>query len=202
MYVGREDTLKFLAKSLLPPYDGSGQRIIVLSGLGGIGKTQLAIRFAKNNERKFTAIFWINAQSESTLRKHMVMLANRIASPASSNPRPEEVNGGQDEENHKIEVFKAWLSKSDNRKWLLIFDNHDDPKTGVQEDTEQISTAYDLKQYFPHRSQGSILVTTRRARLSFGKVLPLRKFDSVQNGLDMLARRSLRPDIKEGVLFS
>jgi hypothetical protein len=41
---------------------------VVLHGLGGIGKTQLAIEYVRRHKEKYTAIFWLNANDEDSLR--------------------------------------------------------------------------------------------------------------------------------------
>jgi len=43
-----------------------------------------------------------------------------------------------------------WLSKLENSRWLLIFDNYDDPNQ------------YQIEQYYPFVAQGSIIITTRQ----------------------------------------
>ncbi|KAL3426621.1 NB-ARC and TPR domain protein [Phlyctema vagabunda] len=41
------------------------QRRFVLHGLGGIGKTQLAVNFASQHQRRFSAVFWLNGGNET-----------------------------------------------------------------------------------------------------------------------------------------
>ena len=41
---------------------------VVLHGLGGIGKTQLAIEYIRQQKEKYTAILWLNANDEDSLR--------------------------------------------------------------------------------------------------------------------------------------
>jgi hypothetical protein len=60
-FIGREDNLNCLWDYLQP---GNPQRrkVAVLHGLGRIGKTQLAIHFARKHQDNFTAIFWLSGK--------------------------------------------------------------------------------------------------------------------------------------------
>ena len=48
--------------------DGS-RRIIVLHGLGGIGKTQLTVAYAKRHKDSYSAVFWLNIKDEDSLKQ-------------------------------------------------------------------------------------------------------------------------------------
>lgn len=50
-------------------------------------------------------------------------------------------------------VIKQWLSIRGNSKWILVFDNVDNPKFPGISDPQ----AYDIGSYFPEAHQGSIL---------------------------------------------
>lgn len=46
---------------------------------------------------------------------------------------------------------QRWLSEEGNDRWLLIFDKYDDPQLpGIRS-----ATGYDIRRFFPTRSQGS-----------------------------------------------
>src|SRR5882672_406979 len=55
------------------------QRIVVLLGMGGIGKTQLALRYCENvkSSRKYQAVFWLDASSQNTLCLSMEAIAKK-----------------------------------------------------------------------------------------------------------------------------
>src|SRR5574337_68366 len=59
LFVGREDTLKELAERL----DADGA-LVVLTGYGGLGKTQTAIEFAHRSEAQFPGgAFWLRCNA-------------------------------------------------------------------------------------------------------------------------------------------
>jgi AAA+ ATPase superfamily predicted ATPase len=57
-FVAREKELLKMHELL---HSHSNRACVVLHGLGGIGKTQLAIKYIKRHKEKYTAIFWLNA---------------------------------------------------------------------------------------------------------------------------------------------
>lgn len=181
-YVDRKVDTDVLREILLPNgVTADKQQVAVVSGLGGIGKTQLAITFAKTTKDKFSAIFWLNATSKALLQQSILALTPRIFSEKSF-----ENNGSGAENPEKVIVhFKEWLSRRQNSDWMLIFDNYDEPKS------------YNIKKFFPFKAHGSILITTRVSSLGFGKVLKLTKLTQEQ-GLQILAKRSNRLKTYEG----
>ena len=60
------------------------------------------------------------------------------------------------EEERLVQQARQWLSQRGNDKWLIVYDNYDDPRLPGMDS----STGYDIRTYLPHRSQGSILITT------------------------------------------
>lgn len=182
-FVGRRTELKQLRSHLLPRPGRTGQSRATVRGLGGMGKTRLAIKFARENEDEFRSVFWLNARSETLLRQSLVTMMRQIPHTAAySSERPHD-RGAED---RVIEEAKRWLSDFENRRWLLIFDNYDEPY------------AYDIEGYFPYRSQGSILVTTRSNHVQQGIPVDVKSLESRQEGLEVLVRRSGRASAKSG----
>jgi hypothetical protein len=64
-FVSREKELVEMHRLL---HGHSARSTIILHGLGGIGKTQLAIEYTRRYKEKYTAIFWLNANDENSLK--------------------------------------------------------------------------------------------------------------------------------------
>ncbi|KAL2824406.1 P-loop containing nucleoside triphosphate hydrolase protein [Aspergillus cavernicola] len=167
-FIGREGDLDHLRGSLFP-MTSSDQKIVVLHGLAGIGKTQLAIHFAISCKDAFSAVFWLNAATRETLCQSLAMLLPRLGHNEN------EPTAKQDLEQQARSVLK-WLSKEGNSKWLLIYDNADQCSAAP---TEQIfATSYNIAEFIPPANQGSIIITTRDMKLS--KSVRLSQLYSVQ----------------------
>ena len=85
-----------------------------ISGLGGIGKTQVAVEYAYRYRNHYQAIFWINATSRDAISADFVILAALL-------DLPEQQEKDQD---IVLRAVKRWLSS--HTHWLLILDNVDD----------------------------------------------------------------------------
>jgi hypothetical protein len=177
LFIGRDDELGQITTILLSDLDSSDRKVLVLGGMGGIGKTQMAISYAKRRRSSYSSIFWLNAASESTLKGSLRILARRVL-PADSVIIPDD---GQ-----LWSQVSNWLSDLDNTRWLLIFDNYDDPGQ------------YDIERYYPYVSQGSIIITTRLPDRLNGRKIQVRSMKKVQDGLRILATRSEREGVESG----
>jgi NB-ARC domain len=191
-FVGREVELNEMKNNLLP--GDSEQKIQILFGSGGIGKTQLAIQFAKRYRLAYSAIFWLNASNKEALQRDLISMASRVLEPDANVAR--EMSGAR-EEAEQIDQVRQWLSKTGNGRWLLIFDGYDHPQFSGERD----ANAYEARHFFPYTAQGSIVITTRSPRLSFGKSLRLQKLEDVQQSSAILTRRSGRSDVERGKTF-
>jgi hypothetical protein len=134
------------------------RKAFVLHGLGGIGKTQLAVDFARVNQSKFSAIFWLDGSSEKSVKQSFVSMAQRLQ---REDPTAITVYDGTiTEVAVAVQECFQWLSLPSNQDWLLIFDNVD--RDYHDNDDEQ---AYKVTEYFPLADHGSILITSRLASL-------------------------------------
>lgn len=134
------------------------RKVFVLHGLGGMGKTQLAVDFARRHVDTFSASLWFDGGSEDRLRQGIVRCVSRI--PGCRIPV---ARGVEDEYlsevdiNAAVEKMMEWLARPNNTDWLLIFD---DVGQGQEE-----GGAYDVGKYFPG-NHGSILITSRLPSLN------------------------------------
>jgi hypothetical protein len=74
-FVGREAIISLIKKQF-QSFTCPQRKIVVLHGLGGIGKTQTAIHFAYQHRQDYTAVLWFNAKDEDTLRQSFVKRSN------------------------------------------------------------------------------------------------------------------------------
>jgi len=161
-FVKREAEAKQMDVLLNP--DGTAERkLVVLYGMGGIGKTQLAADFARRHKERFSAIFWIDGSSQDSVRRGLVACVARLPSDSerSLTSHIDVTNHMNMDTDARIERFMAWLTQKENTKWLLIFDNVDREFSVTTNDPQ----AYDFGRYIPRSSHGNILVTTRVASL-------------------------------------
>jgi NB-ARC domain len=177
LFVGRETELQEMEDILQPKSKSPDRRVLVLGGMGGIGKTQLAISYAKQHRDSYSSAFWLNAASEATMNSSLRAVANRILLPATV--------GKLDDDQLRIEVLN-WLSELENFRWLLILDNHDDPD------------GYKIQEYFPFVAHGSIIITTRLPDRLTGKKVKVRSMKKEEDSLRILATRSGRGDTESG----
>lgn len=106
-----------------------------ICGLGGIGKTQMAIEYAYRWRGEYKGIFWAKADSRELLLASYVAIAAKLnLSEAAAT-----------EQRMVVSALKQWLA--DRVGWLLILDNADD--------LEMVSD------FFPFERRGCVLLTTR-----------------------------------------
>src|ERR1700722_16282264 len=74
-FVAREEELAEMHKTLS---GDSSRRTIVLHGLGGIGKTQLTVAYAKRHKDNYSAVFWLNIKDEDSLKQSFAKVAKQI----------------------------------------------------------------------------------------------------------------------------
>lgn len=178
LFIGREQDLLSMERLLQPQSNSINRRVLILGGMGGIGKTQLAVKYANTHSSFYSSIFWLNATAEVTMRQSLRAMANRIFPP--------ETVGKWKDDQVWIHVSN-WLSEARNSRWLLIFDNYDDPDL------------YNIAKYYPSAAHGSIIITTRRPDRTNGgnfrlSLSPIVKEDSLR----ILATRSGRDNTESG----
>lgn len=78
-FVARDAEMPRLGDAMLPSSaDPIRRKICILHGLGGIGKTQLAIEFARKYRQNYNAVFWIDSSSKEKLKQSIANLANQL----------------------------------------------------------------------------------------------------------------------------
>ena len=125
--------------------------------MGGIGKTQLAIEFARKFRRDYSAVFWIDGSSKEKLKQSIANLANRFTQHQLLERAKLYAQKPHKELDGAVEDVLLWFSQLLNERWLLIYDNVDQELSAGTSDSE----AFNLKEYLPEADQGYILITSR-----------------------------------------
>lgn len=116
-FTGRTDLLARL-------HDGLGGRVTAvlphaLHGLGGVGKTQMAVEYAHRYQSDYDLVWWIPADQAVLVRSSLASLAPHLGLPSAS------VSGVEDAANAVLEALRRGEPYTN---WLLIFDNADEPE--------------------------------------------------------------------------
>lgn len=166
--------------------DGT-RRIVVLHGLGGIGKTQLTIAYTKRYKDCYSATFWLNAKNEESLKQSYIKISKQILRehPSAIRLSSVDIKNSLDE---VISAVKGWLSQSGNTRWLLIYDNYDNPSLPNNSDP----AAVNIHEFLPESYQGSVIITTRSSLLKFGHLIQVEKLKHVNESLQILSHTSGR----------
>ncbi|MET9494763.1 FxSxx-COOH system tetratricopeptide repeat protein [Streptomyces sp. NPDC006552] len=138
VFTGRDDLLQRLEDDL-----GQGPTAVLphtLHGMGGVGKSQLALEYVYRNAARYDVVWWIPAERPTQIAQALVELALRLDLPVTG------------EANTAVPaVLEALRTGRPYPNWLLVFDNAESPES--------------VQNYFPLTSgggsAGSILVTSR-----------------------------------------
>ncbi len=187
--MAREDELRDIHEALSG--DGS-RRTVVLHGLGGIGKTQLAVAYAKRYKDNYSAIFWLNIKDEDSLKQSFAKVAKQIFRQYLSSSRLSSIDMNNLDE--VVDAVKAWQGLPYNTRWLMIYDNYDNPKLASNKDP----AAVDITKYLPEAYQGSVLVTTRSSEVEIGHLIQVTKLEDVCDSLKILSSISYREGLTDG----
>ncbi|GLW24335.1 ATP-binding protein [Microbispora amethystogenes] len=131
-FMGRDDTLADLYRALRAGRPTSAVQVI--TGLGGLGKTQVAVEYASRHGVAYDLVWWVRAEDPTALRGDYVELATELGLPF-------------EQDDQAIAALRQSLRRRKN--WLLIFDNAEDPD--------------ELLPLLPERHAGHVLITSRRS---------------------------------------
>ncbi|MFE0077232.1 tetratricopeptide repeat protein [Nonomuraea sp. NPDC059023] len=138
-FVGRDEARAMLAATLEA---GAGAGVIsqAVVGLGGIGKSELALQYGFARRLDYGLVWWIDADSPAQIQIGLAGLARALVAGSDS------VAAGQASPEEAAAWAITWLAGRTG--WLLIFDN-------VEEPTH-------VEPYLARLTSGHVLITTRR----------------------------------------
>ncbi|KAF2962612.1 hypothetical protein GQX73_g10961 [Xylaria multiplex] len=131
MFTGRLDIIRRVKNAMkLPSQDI--QSIFVLTGMGGLGKSEVCLKVANDLREEFWGVFWVDVSSDSAAKEGFSTVAKRLGSIETD-----------------IDEARRLLSNiSAKCPWLLILDNADNPDI-------------DYQKYCPSGTRGKVLITSR-----------------------------------------
>ena len=147
LFKGREGFLAELRESLRHAVNGHATAIVgkALHGLGGVGKTRLAVEYAWQHEADYSALLFVVADSPENLRRNLAALVG----PSVLDLPEQEAT----EEAVRVAAALRWLHEHPG--WFLILDNID---------TEEAATA--AEGLLGGLRGGSVLMTSRLVQWS------------------------------------
>jgi len=135
VFTGREEILKRIRTQLQKGLAMALSQAQAISGLGGIGKTQIALEYAYQHRQDYQAVLWVLADTRESLISGYIAVAGLLKLPEKDIQEQQIV----------IQAVKNWLQIQSS--WLLILDNADD--LGM------------VREFVPTIFGGHILLTTR-----------------------------------------
>ncbi|CAN9235994.1 unnamed protein product [Alternaria alternata] len=178
VFVGRKNEVLYLEKCLFLP---NAHRRITIHGLGGCGKSALALEFAYLARARYSRrVFWVPAISQESfeLAYRDIGISLRIPGITADNANVKE-------------LVREALNSESAEDWLMIVDNVDDQNILLGSMTTN-SKAVRLSDYLPRNDRGAIVFTTRSRRvavnLTQSSVLGLNEMSKTE-GRQLLGRR-------------
>ena len=159
LFVGRKDILDKLWKIFIPCAERELilRRSCLLWGTGGIGKTQICLKFIEELSDRLSHVFWVDASSVESITMSLRGLSNISAARASC------LDGS-------VESVLQWMSGI-QEEWLIVFDNADDLPVCM------------VEKFIPPGNRGNILITSRNRSMgrviSFENVIEINEMEEV-----------------------
>jgi len=163
-FTGREEVLERLRAALTAhTHPNAVSQPQAISGLGGIGKTQLAIEYAYRYRADYTAVLWVRAESADLLISDFLAIAVLLGLPEHS----------EQDQRKIVNAVLRWFDT--HQGWLLILDNADNLETA--------------RPFIPSSGHGHVLLTTRA--FSTGTIAGRVELETmtVEEGMRFLLRR-------------
>src|SRR5690606_22999757 len=104
---------------------------VALQGLGGVGKSQLALKYAESKKDRYNPIIWIDATDEETARSSFRRCAAELGLPDDQDEKQTTAIA----DNRALQRVLRWLRdrKETDDEWLAIVDNADDFSWAIKE---------------------------------------------------------------------
>jgi len=208
MFSGREDIISTIYSTLKGGTSCNGKvqlrtdKVVVLHGLGGMGKSSIALEYSFRYSDSYTAVFWVDATSAASLSRSARAAAEHIIDSYAKQRHSYEdialmlglggvlntkgqISSDSTTEARLTGAVKSWLATKHNEGWLLIFDNYDDVD------------AVDIYLLLPTCEAGNVIITSRKSNLrSLGATVAIEEIDE-KTAMAVLAK-SIGKELLEG----
>ncbi|GID27762.1 FxSxx-COOH system tetratricopeptide repeat protein [Paractinoplanes brasiliensis] len=135
-----------------------------LQGMGGVGKSQLAVEYVYRHQHEYDVVWWIPSERPAQIGNALAELAQRLQLPVGP-----EANAAVPAVREALRLGQPYAN------WLLIFDNAESPEA--------------VQRYFPNGGPGHIMVTSRNPQWSsIAQQLEVDVF-ARRESVDLLRRR-------------
>ncbi len=166
-FIGRAALLQQVHARLTAAQPVALTQALALSGLGGIGKTQLAVEYAYRYALEYTAVFWLAAENAESVMRSVQQIAHQLQLPERQTTDQLQV----------LALVRRWLIVHPG--WLVIADNVEDLAL--------------LQSVLPPSRHGALLLTTRRQTLgTLAQMLEVPPLGS-EEGIALLLQRAHLP---------
>ncbi|KAF5669914.1 kinesin light chain [Fusarium denticulatum] len=163
-FVGRHEILESLKLQLgygLHQKPVKPRSRVSLFGLGGVGKTQVALAYVYWLRQMCPdiSVFWVHASNRERFRQSYASIAEECDIPGQDDPKVD-----------VLVLVKDWLEKRFKSRWLMVIDNADDTQLfshpqNIQDSIKASVSATGadggLGRYVPECAHGSVLTTSR-----------------------------------------
>ncbi|KAI1165816.1 hypothetical protein F5B18DRAFT_130419 [Nemania serpens] len=187
-FCGREDILEEMENFFIAPKaekSSARRRAVVLQGMGGLGKSQIALEYNYRHPRAYTAVFWVDATDQSTIHesgRHILQTLivhystkhhgkTNFADVATDLGIPGQIksDGTLADELAKATwlPIKRWLARDSNLYWCLVVDG-----LNLHEDEDR------MRELLPASDNGHIIVTSRVPIANF-KLIDIPEMDEL-----------------------
>lgn len=137
LFTGQQHILDEMKACLLESESASTDDVsahYVLCGIGGVGKSEIALQFAHRNRQSYWGVFWIDCSTDETVGRSFGQVAKKCGWDTGS--------GKETTEDTICELSNSQFP------WLLVLDNCDDSDV-------------DYSQFIPNAEVGTLVITTR-----------------------------------------
>ncbi|KAK0120265.1 hypothetical protein ONS95_011670 [Cadophora gregata] len=165
-FFGRHETLQQMSEYFSSHEALSGMSSLALYGLGGVGKSQIALEYAWKKQPELDVVLWVPAESQIAIIQALSSIATKTLKLPNADPTSH---------NQNAVLVMEWLKTTGtctvlsaplpDSKWLLIYDNVESPLV--------------FESYWPVSNHGSIVITTRNLSLiaqPIGKSIEVHEF--------------------------